>query len=1526
MPVTTYEINFSVTLSLCGNNSLTVNVPANASNFTHTGYFIKIIDASGVVLHFTNYTGMSPDIPYAGGEYKILLPSIPNYGNYLVEVWAIPIGKLIGIKAAAKAVVCQEMITLKTNGKVEVITDVDCESDIVRISDRGTPALLGAKGNTSYNVMVTVPGVDGTMATTRIGTLLPMIITDNVTGSYTYQITKKIIYNFGDYVVEYCFSSSGSFNVACNNDLCAIAYYAIDKYKKVFSDQCSSGTRAQEEKDLNRISTLLVLANQLIKCGASLKPIYQELEKIDTTSCACTPVSGQLIKKISSTGTVIVEPGCGDITVISEISGSTTKYTINNKVISIVGDDYITIEESEVNSSSCIRKFTATLDIAKVALEICEAIQIEPLNNCGDSCCNGVIGFEMTSPTIDSEENTIEILFEDTSTFIDEDVSQSFLEWKYTHLSNWLPYSGPIILELPAAGKEISIDVRLCKTVCGCGDICCHKRYTIPGPTPDCAEVSIEITATDPIDVIPNNNCDITFNPYFTCDAQGRAFLQLGLTGPGVVTFADNSPAYQGQQLTNNTSYTLVATSSNCTITKTITTSCGTNKQPFPITLSWACVGDDIILLVNTPVNVPYTITDQSANVYQANSLLNPNTTYLFTVTPSSSLYSVVTKTITTGVCPPVNSCTPISVVNGNYLCSNGQAVLAITISGGSGDYKILNQANNLELHNGDILTQNTTYNLYITDNQGVGCPENYSFSVGDCTTQNPEPEGCDGYTLTGQAVTPTLISIDVLGLPSNVTIDNQVPCNQPNNVNLGIITYGFLKNAGPGAIQFGYKESDSLLIQLSTFTFNNGHANINIPMQTLGVLVYDQCACPDYNHNIGYAVPGGSFFEQCLNLSCNYPMCYLKLPVSPYNISCNDEIFMTALTDVEFILQLLPNTVTVVIDYYTFNAPNKLIVSTIGSAQNPSAIIGETPWLSEYTPSEYATDPCSPSVSGIPNPNLDPIFGWEARGFVQTTGIFDGTPATSILLPNAPSDHYYNTLYPGSQNDKNKGRLILNGLIGQNGLSIVIPQETTDATYIRFHVKCIVEVVPDPILTVNCLSDITIQESSYNQGALVNWTPPTASTTCPGGVVTITQSAGPNPNTVVPVGTYVIEHLITDNCGNEQTCSFTLTVTPAPNLTASCPGDITIQESSPGGGALVSWTPPTASTTCPIGTVTVTQTSGPTNNTVLAVGIYTVVYSISDQCGNQATCSFTIEVTPMAAPLCEAIVSVDSQCLSANMNHIESSVAVIVIGSTLYLRYTNLGTEAVTLLEFNEGAGFVAQSIGAGIAPGNYFDIELTPTSTFAVLEVRATSTSGLLAKFLILTDMISSTRYETIYVDVVSGYELNNSVSCCEDMIATLVFINDTISGSLTNAQILNIKVYNTGANVVDLPTSGSPDVNTPYSFANCLGELSTTRSYGVISRVSTDGPGEYYPEKTIEYQVVSKNILLTPNVSNLGGDSITSYNWTIISGNYTGTAANGNTFTITGLGAYTVQLEVQTAEGCTYTVNEVFNLPPI
>ncbi len=180
------------------------------------------------------------------------------------------------------------------------------------------------------------------------------------------------------------------------------------------------------------------------------------------------------------------------------------------------------------------------------------------------------------------------------------------------------------------------------------------------------------------------------------------------------------------------------------------------------------------------------------------------------------------------------------------------------------------------------------------------------------------------------------------------------------------------------------------------------------------------------------------------------------------------------------------------------------------------------------------------------------------------------------------------------------------------------------------------------PLASISCPANIELSVTAPSTSRIVNWPAATASTTCPGGAISVDQTAGASSGSIFSVGTETISYSATDNCANTVSCSFNITINQSSSV-------LTIDQSLPdlnlatvpgGTTATANWQVPSASTNCPSGGISVARTSGPSSGSSFPVGTTVIEYTASDNCGNSESTSFDVNVsqTPVG-PLsyCEA-------------------------------------------------------------------------------------------------------------------------------------------------------------------------------------------------------------------------------------------------------------------------------------------------
>ena len=113
-------------------------------------------------------------------------------------------------------------------------------------------------------------------------------------------------------------------------------------------------------------------------------------------------------------------------------------------------------------------------------------------------------------------------------------------------------------------------------------------------------------------------------------------------------------------------------------------------------------------------------------------------------------------------------------------------------------------------------------------------------------------------------------------------------------------------------------------------------------------------------------------------------------------------------------------------------------------------------------------------------------------------------------------------------------------------------------------------------------------------------------------------------------IGTHTEVYTVTDQAGNTDQCSFTITVNDTEAPTPNCPADIT-QTIDPGQcGANVSFTIPNPDDNCPGASSLASPISGEFFN----IGTTQVTVTATDAAGNTNQCTFNVVVNDNIAPM----------------------------------------------------------------------------------------------------------------------------------------------------------------------------------------------------------------------------------------------------------------------------------------------------
>ncbi|MEM7105954.1 MAG: HYR domain-containing protein, partial [Bacteroidota bacterium] len=143
----------------------------------------------------------------------------------------------------------------------------------------------------------------------------------------------------------------------------------------------------------------------------------------------------------------------------------------------------------------------------------------------------------------------------------------------------------------------------------------------------------------------------------------------------------------------------------------------------------------------------------------------------------------------------------------------------------------------------------------------------------------------------------------------------------------------------------------------------------------------------------------------------------------------------------------------------------------------------------------------------------------------------------------------------------------------------------------------------------ISCPSNISVNVTTGQCSAAVSYASPTFSDNCPGS--TLTLMSGFASGSSFPVGTTTVLYRATDNTGNTQDCSFTVTVSDNEPPAINCPSNITQNVDSGQCDALVSVPSPTVTDNC---------------------GTFSQSLPIQDFPNNDPTFNFSFNSTPINA------------------------------------------------------------------------------------------------------------------------------------------------------------------------------------------------------------------------------------------------------------------------------------------------------
>ncbi len=363
----------------------------------------------------------------------------------------------------------------------------------------------------------------------------------------------------------------------------------------------------------------------------------------------------------------------------------------------------------------------------------------------------------------------------------------------------------------------------------------------------------------------------------------------------------------------------------------------------------------------------------------------------------------------------------------------------------------------------------------------------------------------------------------------------------------------------------------------------------------------------------------------------------------------------------------------------FSDNCPGATISQTGGAASGSTFSIGTTPI--EFTAVDAAGNTSLCTFDIIVADNEMPAITCPADFTFQ---IPDGDCTTPLNYPdpiisdNCPGMAFAVISGPAS------GDLVTSGIYPITFQAVDAAGNTADCSFTA-------TVTDKSIPVFDCPADVQVNTDSGACDAVVNFINPTAIDSC--STVTVTQTGGPAPGSVFPIGNTLLEFTAVDPFGNSAMCSYTVSVMDTGVPSIECPANIT-GLSDPGVcGATINYALPTANDDCGIAQVSLIAGVGSGN--LFPIGTTTETYEVTDVSGNTATCSFDVTIADDEDPViaCPADITIniaDGNCTAA-------------VDYALPLATDNCSIAAINLID--------------GPAPGGSFNTGTT-TVTFEVLD----------------------------------------------------------------------------------------------------------------------------------------------------------------------------------------------------------------
>ncbi|MEM8526183.1 MAG: HYR domain-containing protein [Bacteroidota bacterium] len=433
----------------------------------------------------------------------------------------------------------------------------------------------------------------------------------------------------------------------------------------------------------------------------------------------------------------------------------------------------------------------------------------------------------------------------------------------------------------------------------------------------------------------------------------------------------------------------------------------------------------------------------------------------------------------------------------------------------------------------------------------------------------------------------------------------------------------------------------------------------------------------------------------------------------------------------------------------------------------------------------------------------------------------------------------------------------------------------------------CMFPVIVSTQAEIECPEDVVAPNLSGECQGTASWTAPAPSSDCSNFTVT----SNFEPGDTFPVGMTEVIYFIIGEGSDTTRCSFIVEIQDQERpMFMNCPMDTTISTEPGDCAAIHNWEAPTAMDNCGVVNIDSTYASGD----IFLLGETVVEYMAMDAAGNIDTCSFTVTVVDLQAPIISCpdtvAVSIDGTLVSDESAIINAPPVTMDCDSIM------LSFDLPSVTDGCDSTVTLVQTDSTGLMSGSIFNLGMTTLSYEAVDSAGNRATCDFVINVLPL---------DTIDITV------SDSMPCQSD---SLTFIAGTL-GLLESEYIWSGAFNDTGRVVTVLAADLLPDTTVMVSVDAGNSCIFT----GMIEvKVSED------PQPMIVTNGTCAGFDILVSVEDTSGVDISTFIW-----DYPGIGeeeVNDMSQTITNAteansGVYTVT--TISAEGCTGTATDTFTI---